>query len=158
MNGRTVASSFGPLAFPLAVDRGARPERPQHVRERGRADGVDRSRPARRFERLALDGHLVAGQEARRAELAQARDLVLLAGRRPDLVAALSEDRHGRATDATQAPVTSTGPSPGVRPRSSSATTDMAAVKPAVPIAIASRAVSPLSGTTQPAGTRWYSA
>jgi hypothetical protein len=34
----------------------------------------------------------------------------------------------------------------------------MAAVKPAVPIAIASFAVRPVSGTIQPAGTRWYSA
>ena len=57
------------------------------------------------------------------------------------------------------APVTRTGPSPGCRPRSSNATTDIAAVNPAVPIAIASRGVRPgASGTTQPAGTRWYSA
>ena len=41
------------------------------------------------------------------------------------------------------APVTSTGPSPGRRPCRSSAATDIAAVNPAVPIAIASRAVRP---------------
>ena len=57
-----------------------------------------------------------------------------------------------------EAPVTRTGPSAGERPRSSSATTDIPAVNPAVPMAIASRAVNPgISGTTQPAGTRWYS-
>ena len=53
------------------------------------------------------------------------------------------------------APVTSTGPSPGRRPRSSSAWTLIAAVNPAVPMAIASRAVRPAgSGTTQPDGIR----
>ena len=53
------------------------------------------------------------------------------------------------------APVTRTGPSPGLRPRSSRAATLIAAVKPAVPISIASRAVRPSgSGTTQPDGIR----
>ena len=53
------------------------------------------------------------------------------------------------------APVTRTGPSPGHRPRSSSAWTLIAAVNPAVPMAIASRAVRPSgSGTTQPDGIR----
>ncbi len=57
------------------------------------------------------------------------------------------------------APVTTIGPSPGRRPRASSAATDIAAVNPAVPTAIASRAVSPSgSGTTQSAGSRSYSA
>ena len=53
------------------------------------------------------------------------------------------------------APVTSTVPASGVMPWSSSASTDSAAVYPAVPISIDSRAVSPSgSGTIQPAGTR----
>ena len=57
------------------------------------------------------------------------------------------------------APVTRTGPSPGRRPCSSSAWTLIAAVNPAVPIAIASRAVRPAgSGTTQPDGIRASSA
>ena len=55
--------------------------------------------------------------------------------------------------------MTRTGPSVGSRPRSSSAATDIAAVNPAVPIAIASRADRPGGiGTTQPAGSRSYSA
>ncbi len=38
-------------------------------------------------------------------------------------------------------------------------TTESAAVKPAVPTAIANRGVRPPGiGTIQPAGTRWYSA
>jgi len=57
------------------------------------------------------------------------------------------------------APVTSTGPSPGRRPCSSSAMTDSPAVNPAVPMAIASRVDRPSpNGTTQFAGTRSYSA
>ena len=53
------------------------------------------------------------------------------------------------------APVTRTGPSPGLRPWSSRAMTLIAAVKPAVPIAIACLGVRPSgSGTIQPAGTR----
>ena len=57
------------------------------------------------------------------------------------------------------APVTSTGPPSGVTPCRSSRATDSAAVNPAVPIAIACRAVIPSGkGTTQSAGTRAYSA
>ena len=57
------------------------------------------------------------------------------------------------------APVTSTGPSSGETPWRSSRATDSAPVKPAVPIAIACVTLSPSgSGTTQPAGTRAYSA
>ena len=55
--------------------------------------------------------------------------------------------------------MTSTGPSPGETPWSSSLATESAAVKPAVPIAIAWRALSPSgSATTHSAGTRAYSA
>ena len=55
--------------------------------------------------------------------------------------------------------MTSTGPSSGVTPWRSSRATDSAAVKPAVPIAIACPKLSPPgSGTTQSAGTRAYSA
>ncbi len=57
------------------------------------------------------------------------------------------------------APVTTTGPLPGARPLSSIRTMPSAAVKPAVPSAIASNRSSPSgSGTTQPAGTRATSA
>ena len=57
------------------------------------------------------------------------------------------------------APVTMTGPLAGARPLSSMRTMPSAAVKPAVPSAIASKRSSPAgSGTTQPAGTRAYSA
>ena len=53
------------------------------------------------------------------------------------------------------APVTSTGPVPGCNPARSRASTDSAAVYPAVPTSIAARASSPLGmGTTHPAGTR----
>ena len=65
------------------------------------------------------------------------------------------------ATDPTPpaAPVTITGPSFGVRPCFSSASTESIAVKPAVPIAIASRVVMP-SGrrTSQSPLTRAFSA
>ena len=78
-----------------------------------------------------------------------------LAGRRPHLVTALGEDRDGGRSTPPDAPVTSTGPSPGRSPRSSSAATLIAAVKPAVPMAIASRVVRPSGiGTTQPEGIR----
>ena len=81
--------------------------------------------------------------------------LAWLAGRRPDLVTALGEDATAAEPTPPDAPVTSTGPSPARRPRSSSATMLIAAVKPAVPIAIASRDVRPSGiGTTQPAGMR----
>ncbi|SLH45474.1 Uncharacterised protein [Mycobacteroides abscessus subsp. abscessus] len=49
-------------------------------------------------------------------------------------------------------------PSSGVRPRSSRAWTLRAAVKPAVPMAAASRVLSPSSFTTHSAGTLAYSA
>ncbi len=55
------------------------------------------------------------------------------------------------------APVTMTGPPDGVSPLRSSSITDRAAVKPAVPIAMASGGVSPGGiGTTQSPGTRTY--
>ena len=159
MNGKTVVSSLGAAGVAARGHGRPGPQRPQHVRQRRAADRVDGARPAFRFERPALGGHLVARQDPGRAQRAQSRRLVGLAGRRPDLVAAVGEDRQRRAADAARwRPVTRTGPSAGVRPRSSSATTDIAAVNPAVPIAIASRGVRPgASGTTQPAGTRWYS-
>ena len=65
------------------------------------------------------------------------------------------------AVDPTppEAPVTSTGPVSGSSPRASSSAIDSAAVNPAVPMAIASRAVRPAgNGTIQSAGTRAYSA
>ena len=55
--------------------------------------------------------------------------------------------------------MTSTGPSPGSTPWRSSRATASAAVKPAVPIAIACVVLRPSgSGTTQSPGTRAYSA
>ena len=56
------------------------------------------------------------------------------------------------------APVTSTGPASGVRPRFSRACTLNAAVNPAVPMVAACLAVRPSSFTTQSPGTRAYSA
>ena len=57
------------------------------------------------------------------------------------------------------APVTMTGPRCGVRPFRSKSAMDIAAVKPAVPSAITSNALSPCGiGTTQSAGTRTYCA
>ena len=70
-------------------------ERPQHVGQRRRADRVHGARPARRVERPAGRAYLVAGQEPRRAEVAQPVVLVGLAGRRPHLVTASGEDRDG---------------------------------------------------------------
>ena len=145
----------------VAAGRDGRPglHRAEHVRQCRRADRVHGPRPAFRLERAALGRHLVAGQDPGRPERAQAVGLVGLAGRGPDLVAAVGQDRRGPCRPPRRSP-RSPGPArrPGERPRSSSATTDIAAVKPAVPIAIASRGVSPgSSGTTQPAGTRWYS-
>ena len=96
-----------------------------------------------------------------RAERAQEVGLVGLARRRVDLVAARREDRDGdradparRAEDEHRAAASS-----GESRCSSSRTTDSAAVNPAVPSAIASRALRPSgSGTTQSAGTRANSA
>ena len=57
------------------------------------------------------------------------------------------------------APVTSTGPPSADTPWRSSRATESAAVKPAVPIAIACTGDSPSgSGTTHSDGTRAYSA
>ena len=124
-----------------------------------RADGVDRPGPSLRLERLALGGHLVPRQDPGRPSAAAVR-LVGLAGRGPDLVAALGEDRQRRAADAAaragheDRPVVGRQTALLERRRPTSP-----AVNPAVPIAIASRADSPgASGTTQPAGTRSYSA
>ena len=58
-----------------------------------------------------------------------------------------------------EAPVTSTGPSPGTRPWRSRRWRERAAVKPGVPMIAAWRAVRPSgSGTTHSDGTRAYSA
>ena len=65
------------------------------------------------------------------------------------------------ATEPTPpaAPVTTIGPSFGVRPYFSSANTDSIAVYPAVPMAMASRAVMPFgSATSQSPLTRAFSA
>ncbi len=57
------------------------------------------------------------------------------------------------------APVTTTGPRSGVIPACSSASTDCAAVNPAVPSAIASRGLKPKgNGTNHSAGARVNSA
>ena len=57
------------------------------------------------------------------------------------------------------APVTMTGPLPGLRPSCSIRTTASAAVKPAVPSAMASKRFMPFGiGTSQSAFTRAYSA
>ena len=101
MNGNTVVSSFGPLALPL--DATAAPRR--RVRSTygsvADPDRVDCARPPLGLEWLALDRHLVATQDPDRAERAQSIGLIGLAGRRPDLVPTLREDRHGDASDAT---------------------------------------------------------
>ena len=47
----------------------------------------------------ALAGHLVTCQDPGSAQRSEARRFFGLAGRRPDLVAAVSEDREGRAAD-----------------------------------------------------------
>ena len=139
-------------------DGGSGLERAQDVWQRRRTDRIDGARPAFRFERLPVGRHLVPGQDAGRPERPSRPTSSDLPVDGPDLVATIGEDRQGRATDPPLAPVTSTGPSDGERPRSSRAMTDMAAVKPAVPMDIASRADSPgASRTTHPAGTRWYS-
>ena len=159
MNGKTVVSNFGAAGIAAGRDRGAGPQRPQHVRERRRPDRVDGAGPPFRLERLALAGHLVPRQDPGRTHRQQPGGLVGLAGRGPDLVAAVGQDRERRATDAAGRTGHEHRAVGGSSPRSSSATTDIAAVNPAVPIAIASRADRPgASGTTQPAGTRWYSA
>ena len=80
------------------------------------------------------------------------------------VAAATSNPRAARMPTAVEptppeAPSTRTGPSSGVTPWSSSRCTDSPAVKPAVPSAIAWRALSPSgSGMTQSPGTRAYSA
>ena len=53
MNGRTVVTRLGPPALPDEATVRARAERPQHVRQRGPADGVDRRRPSARTRAAA---------------------------------------------------------------------------------------------------------
>ena len=160
MNGKTVVVELRPAGIAAGRDGRPGPQRPQDVRQRRGADRVHRPGPSFRLERPALAGHLVPRQDPGRAERPQAGRLVGLAGRGPDLVAAVGQDRERRAADPAATP---RSPAPARRRATARAprapTTDIAAVNPAVPIAIASRGVRPgASGTTQPAGTRWYSA
>ena len=142
-----------PPALPRGRDRRPGPQRSQHVRQRRRTDRVDRPGPSFRFERPALAGHLVPCQDPGRAHRPAAGRPRRSCRSRPR---PRSRGRPGSPAPCRRprrdAPVTSTGPSSGSSPRSSSATTDIAAVKPAVPIAIASRGDRPGRQRHDPAG------
>ena len=103
-----------------------------------------RPQPSGRFERPAGRRDLVAGEEPGGAEAAQPVHLVRLAGRRPDLVAARREDRDGHAADAPGRTGDEDRPVARREPARSRASTLIAAVNPAVPIAIASRVRQPV--------------
>ena len=155
MNGKTVVASSAPPALPDDGDRGAGPQRPQDVRQRRprrRCPPPPPSAPTPAAGRSPRSPRRGPGSRPRRGRGgASARP----ACRSPPRPRGRASARIATAVLPTPplAPVTSTGPSPGRSPWSSSAATLIAAVKPAVPIAIASRAVSPSgSGTTQPAG------
>ena len=161
MNGKTVVASVGPPALPLGTPR------PRRSGASAARTGASRRRP-RRPPRPSVPTRAACPRRSTSSRVRipaapsarQPRRLLGLAGRGPDLVAAVGQDRDRRPADAARwRPSRAPGRRPGVRPRSSSATTDIAAVNPAVPMAIASRGVRPgASGTTQPAGTRWYCA
>src|SRR5262245_3985584 len=159
MNGSTVVSSRGPPAFP--DDATAAP-----VRSVRRTYGIVgpptvSTAPAQRADSSGLPLSAVTSSRGTTPAAPSARSRASSSG----LPVAAQTSWPRAASIATAvlptpplAPVTSTGPSPGRRPRASSAATDIAAVNPAVPTAIASRALNPSgSGTTQPAGSRVYS-
>ena len=145
MNGKTVVENAGAAGIAARRDRGAAAERPQDVRQRRPADRVDRARPALRLERPgALGGALLSRHEPGRAERR---------GGSPPRTACRSPPRprsHARRGSPRPccrrrrvAPGDEDRPVAGSSPRASRATTLIAAVKPAVPIAIASRVVEP---------------
>ena len=132
-------------------DRSAGPQRSQDVRQGRRADRVDGAGPARATRAVAA----LAAVHSSRGTIPAAPSARSRASSSGLPVAAqTSWPRAARIATATLptpplAPVTTTGPSPGRSPWRSSAATDIAAVKPAVPIAIARARVSPAgSGTT----------
>ena len=139
-------------------DRRPVAQRPQHVRQRRAADRVDRAGPALRLERPAALGRALGPRARSRPRRARA-------GSPPRAPCRWPPRPRSRARRGSPRPCCRRRPSrpsrgrarrPGVSPRSSRATTLIAAVKPAVPMAIASRVVNPGgSGTTQSAGTRW---
>ena len=104
MNGKTVVVERCAAGVARRRDRRPGPQRPQDVRQRRRTDRVDSAGPPFRFERPALAGHLVPCQDPGRAHRPEAGRLVGLAGRRPDLVAAVGQDRQRRATDPARGP------------------------------------------------------
>ena len=153
MNGKTVVSSFAPAGI-AAMAATAAPVFSVRSTYGSVAAPTASTAPAQRSDSSGRPsrGHLVPGQDPGRAQRPQSVRLVGLAGRRPDLVAAVGQDRQRRAPRPRRMR-RSPAPArhPGVSPRSSRATTDIAAVNPAVPIDIASRGDRPgASGTTQP--------
>ena len=102
MNGKTVVSSLAPPALPDAATAAPFFSVRRMYGRVARPDGIDGPGPALRVERPSLSGHLVPGQDPGRTQGQQPRCLVGLAGRGPDLVAALGEDRQGRAAHAAR--------------------------------------------------------
>ena len=100
MNGKTVVCEPRAPGVAGRGDRGADLERPQHVRQRRPADRVDRPGPALRFERPCPRRSPRRGSGSRPRPASGSRSASSrLAGRRPDLVAAVRQDREGRAAD-----------------------------------------------------------
>ena len=117
MNGSTVVGRSAPPTLPLAATAPTGCERGQHVRERGATDRVDRTRPARRLQRLADVGELVAVDDlsGRRARGGTARPRPC-----PCSAATVNPRPASIATAMLPtppvAPVTSTVPAPGDEP------------------------------------------
>ena len=158
MNGKTVVVRAGPPALPDAAT--VAPWRSVRRTYGSVAPPTASTAPAQRSDSerpVALRRDLVARHDPGRAEPAQVALLVGLAGRRPHLVAALGEDRHGRAADAARRardedrPVA--GAQPAVLQRDHAHRGREAGRADGHRLA---RRQPGGHGTTQSAGTRWY--
>ena len=153
MNGRTVVASSAPLALPDEAT--AAPTRSVRNTYGSVAAPTVSTAPAQRAESSGRPGRrdLVAGEEPGRAEVAQPVRAPRACRSRPR--------PRGRAPPGSRRPRIPRRPThpsraparrPGAGPRSSRAATLIAAVNPAVPIAIASRCRQPVRQRHDPAG------
>ena len=113
MNGKTVVWRVAPPALPDAATAAPRRSVRSTYGSVAAPDRVHRPGPAFRVERPSLGGHLVPGQDPGCAKRPQALRLVGLAGDRPDLIAAVRQDRQRRAAHPARGAGHEDGP--GVR-------------------------------------------
>ena len=100
MNGKTVVSNFAPPALPQAATDA--PVRSVRSTYGSVAAPTASTAPAHRSDSSGLPSPVTSSRDriAGRTHRKQPRRLVGLAGRRPDLVAAIGQDRERRPADA----------------------------------------------------------